>query len=337
MHVLSTRHKSPGGQPARERRHRFRLTATAAAVVTVLGAASALAVAAPTLAVAAPTATTPGPGTPPYTAQSPFDVPSGTGATVPFTEYEAENGSYTGTVIGPSFTQGTLASEASGREAVQLTAQGQYVQFTLTNPANAFDLHYALSQGESGTLSVYVNGTKLSQELSLTSAYSDISTPSITGSDTHKFYDDARMMFSQTYPAGTTVRFEVDSGDTAVPYTLDVADFYNVPAALTQPANTISVVSEGADPTGVNDSTSAFRNAITAANAAGEAVWIPAGTFLVGSALQVNSATIEGAGDWYSQIKTNEFIDNTSAISGAVNLSNFAILGDTVGRNDSKR
>ena len=115
------------------------------------------------------------------------------------------------------------------------------MQFTLTSPANAFDLHYALSQGASGTLSVYVNGTKLSQQLSLTSAYSDITTSGIDGSMTHKFYDDARMMFGQTYPAGTTVRFEVDSGNSAVPYTLDVADFYNVPAALTQPANTISV------------------------------------------------------------------------------------------------
>ena len=83
---------------------------------------------------------------------------------------------------------------------------------------------------------------------------------------THKFYDDARMMFGQTYPAGTTVSFQVGSSDTAVPYTLDVADFYNVPAATTQPANTVSVTSYGADPTGVSDSTSAFNQAITAAN-----------------------------------------------------------------------
>lgn len=86
----------------------------------------------------------------------------------------------------------------------------------------------------------------------------------ITGSQTHKLYDDARMMFGQTYPIGTTVRLEADSADTALPYTIDVADFYNVPAAATQPANSISVVSEGADPTGAADSTTAFRNAISA-------------------------------------------------------------------------
>ncbi|MDX6344333.1 MAG: hypothetical protein QOH87_4471, partial [Trebonia sp.] len=273
------------------------MAALAAAVVTALGTTIAVAVAAPTLAQAATAA-------PPYWAQSPFSVPSGTGASVPFTEYEAENASTTGKLIGPDFTQGDLATEASGREAVQLTASGQYVQFTLTSATNAFDVHYALPQGASGTLSVYVNGTKLSKELSLTSAYSYISTPGIMGSQTHKLYDDARMMFGQTYPAGTTVRLEADSADTALPYTIDVADFYNVPAAAAQPANSISVTSEGADPTGAADSTTAFRNAISAANSAGESVWIPAGTFVVSSALQVNSATIAGAGDWYSQIKT---------------------------------
>src|ERR1700733_11045303 len=115
-------------------------------------------------------------GTPPYWSQSPFAVPSGVGASVPFTEYEAVNASTNGTVIGPDFTQGDLATEAVDRRAVQLTAQGQYVQFTLTSAANAFDVHYALSQGASGTLSVYVNGSKLSQELTLTSAYSYIQT-----------------------------------------------------------------------------------------------------------------------------------------------------------------
>ena len=302
-------------------------------VAGIIAAATAFAVL-PALFAAAPAHAENGPGTPPYWAQSPFSVPSGTGASVPFTEYEAESAATNGSTIGPSFTQGQLATEASGREAVQLTAQGQYVQFTLSAAANAFDLHYALPQGSSGTLSVYVNGAKLSQQLALTATYSYISTPGITGSTTHKMYDDTRMMFGQTYPAGTTVKFQVDSGNSATPYTIDVADFYNVPAAIAQPAGSISVTSYGADPTGASDSTSAFNNAITAANTAHEPVWIPSGTFLVGSHLNITSGTIEGAGDWYSQLKANELIDNTSSIPGPVNLSNFAILGSTVGRHD---
>ncbi|MFE0464910.1 glycosyl hydrolase family 28-related protein [Kitasatospora sp. NPDC058965] len=275
-----------------------------------------------------------GPGTPPYWAHSPFDVPSGTGVSMPFTEYEAEAAATNGRTIGPDFTQGALATEASGREAVQLTAQNQYVQFTLTKPADALDLHYALAQGASGTLSVYVNGSKLPRELSLTSAYSYISTGAITGSKTHKFYDDARMMLGQTLAAGSTVRFQVDAADTALPYTLDVADFYDVPAAAAQPTGSVSVVSKGADPTGAKDSSSAFNAAISAANSANTSVWIPPGTYLVGSALQVAKATIVGAGSWYSQLRTNMFIHNSSAVSGPVNLSGFAILGSTVGRHD---
>jgi len=318
---MSRRHTSPGSPPGRHRRAIALAVAAATALFTLPGVVFA------TSASAAA-------GTPPYWAQSPFSVPSGVGAAVPFTEYEAEAASTNGSIIGPSFAQGGLATEASGREAVQLSAQGQYVQFTLTSASNAFDLHYAVPQGSSGTLSVYVNGTKLSQQLSLTSAYSYISTSGVTGSQTHKLYDDVRMMFGQTYQAGTTVKFQVDSGNSATPYTIDVADFYNVAAAATQPANTVSVTSEGADPTGAADSTNAFNTAISAANSAGEAVWIPSGTYAVSGHLNITNGTIEGAGDWYSQIKANELIDNTSAVSGAVNLSGFAILGSTVGRHD---
>ncbi|MBR7837969.1 discoidin domain-containing protein [Actinospica durhamensis] len=316
----------PRSQQQLPRRRGIRLSTVLATVVaTAVAALPGVFAASPAFAASA---------TPPYWAQSPFNVPSGVGASLPFTEIEAEAAGYTGTLIGPDYTQGDLATEASGREAVQLTAQGQYVQFTVAATTDAIDLHYALPQGSSGTLSVYVNGTKLSQKLSLTSAYSYITTSGITGSTTHKFYDDARMLLGQTVNAGSTIKFEVDSGDTATPYTLDVADFYNVPAAISQPSGTVSVAGYGADATGVNDSTSAFNNAITAANAAGEPVWIPSGTYLVGSHLNISSGTLEGAGDWYTQIKSNELIDNTSAISGAVNLSNFAILGSTVGRHD---
>jgi hypothetical protein len=250
------------------------------------------------------------------------------------TEYQAVDAATNGSVTGPDYTQGDLATEAVGREAVQLTAQGQYVTFTLTAQANAVDLSYALSQGASGTLSVYVNGTKLSQELSLTSAYSYIQTPNITGSLTHHFFNDARLLLGQQLNAGDTVSFQVGQGDTAAPYTIDVADFYQVPAAASQPANSVSVVDKGADPTGQTDSTAAFQAAISAASAAGETVWIPQGNFLVGSPLQFGSATIEGAGDWYSAVDSNEFIDNTSAVAGPINLSGFAIMGNTVGRHD---
>src|SRR5882724_7685084 len=48
----------------------------------------------------------------------------GSGASLPYTEVQAESSATTGTVIGPSFTQGQLADEASGRKAVTLGGSG---------------------------------------------------------------------------------------------------------------------------------------------------------------------------------------------------------------------
>jgi len=296
--------------------------AIAASGVVCLGAAASAQAATPT--TSAP--------------RSAFDPTYDGGASVPGMtgEYLATgpNATSTGSVIGPSYTQGGLASEAVGREAVQLTATGQYVQFTLGVNANAVDVAYALPQGTSGTLSVYVNGVKQSHELQLTSAYSYISTPEIYGSQTHHFYNDVRLLFGTELRRGDTVRLQADASDTALPYTINLADFYQVAAPIQQPSHTVSVLSEGADSTGATDSAPAFNAAISAANAKHEAVWIPAGNFAVDESLQVNTATIEGAGDWYSQIHSNAFIDNTSVVPGPVNLKNFAILGDTVGRHD---
>ncbi len=324
---MLTTHIGAPGDPRRASSGRRRLR------VAALTTAVAMAVATLPVVLAAGPASADA-GNPPYWSDSPFNVSGGVGASVPFTEYEAVNASTNGSKIGPSFAQGSLPSEATDREAVQLSAQGQYVKFTLTSAANAFDLHYAVPQGSSGSLSVYVNGS-FYKELSLTAAYSYISTGGISGSQTHKFYDDARMTLGSTLQAGSTVAFQVGSSDTDAPNTNTAADFYTAPAAASQPANTVSVTREGADPTGANDSTSAFNSAITAANAAGEAVWIPAGTFKIGSPLQIQKGTIEGAGDWYSQIKTNMLVDNQSAVAGPINLSGFAILGSQVGRNDS--
>ncbi|HVV25190.1 MAG TPA: discoidin domain-containing protein [Pseudonocardiaceae bacterium] len=268
-------------------------------------------------------------------AAGPFANGTSAGATVAgMTEYEAENAHYTGTKIGPDYTQGDLATEASGRQAVQLTGQGQYVEFTLTAQANAIDVDYALNQGASGTLSLYVNGTKYSRELALTSQYSYISTGNIVGSKTHHFFNDTRLLLNQQLSVGTKVRLQVDAGDNAAPYTIDLADFYQVADPITQPANSISVVSDGADASGNGDSTQAFRQAISDAAAQGRTVWIPQGSFRVSSPLQVNAATIAGAGAWYSQVFSSAFINNGGSVSGPVNLSNFAILGSTVGRHD---
>ena len=82
----------------------------------------------------------------------PGSVPLATrGATVPYTEYEAENSSTNGTVIGPDRTYRTVASESSGRRAVRLDNAGKYTQFTLTKPTNSLVVRASIPDNSAGT------------------------------------------------------------------------------------------------------------------------------------------------------------------------------------------
>ena len=292
----------------------------------------------------------------------------GAGATVPYVEMEAAAATTNGTVVGPDYTYGDLASDAVNRTIVELVGQGKYVQFTLTAAANSIDLRYSIPDASGGggitaPLSIYINGTKQT-DLSLTSKYSWVygppqfsdcngtdwsNTPSGTAS--HQF-DEVHELLPQM-AAGTTVKLQVDSEDTAAWYALDVADFQQVATAISEPAGDISVASYGADPTGVQDSTTDIQNAVNAGEAAGKGVYIPQGTYLVTSHIMVNNVTLTGAGPWYSVLGgaptgggngnstsngTGVGVYGTDVYDGGsssnVNLSNFAIEGQITNRVD---
>src|SRR4051794_17777349 len=154
------------------------------------------------------------------------------GATLPFTSVEAEAAATTGgTRIGPDHTQGTLASEASGRQAVRLAA-GQRVEFTVPRAANAVTVASSVPDGQSGALNVYVNGQRLARTLAVTSKYSYVDTPWIAGAKTHHFYDNTRLMLGQNVQSGDKVAVEA----AGVQVTVDVADFEQVAAPAAKPA-----------------------------------------------------------------------------------------------------
>jgi hypothetical protein len=274
----------------------------------------------------------------------------GGGASLPYVEVLAQNSPTNGTVIGPSYTQGQLADEAVGRKAVTLQGTGEYVTFTSPIATNSIDFRYSIPDSSDGSvytapLSLYINGTKQS-DFTLTNAYSwyygsypFTNTPS--SGNPHHFYDEVHRLLPVTYPAGTTFKLQIDSEDTASSYTINLADFEDVGPALAQPAGSVSVTSEGADPTGVNDSTTAFNNAIAAAGAGGT-VWIPPGTYNIPGHIVVNNVTVEGAGMWYSTITGtapgfygNGGPTNSGPASTNVHLSNFAISGNVQDRCDS--
>lgn len=250
------------------------------------------------------------------------------GATLPFTSVEAESATTTGARIGPDYTQGTLASEASGRQAVRLTA-GQRVEFTVPRAANAVNVAYSVPDGQSGTLDVYVNGQKIAKTLAVTSKYSYVDTGWIPGAKTHHFYDNARLLLGQNVQAGDRVALQA----TGSQVTVDVADFEQAAAPPGQPAGSVSVTSKGADPSGQGDSTQAFREAIAAAQ--GGVVWIPPGEYRLTSALNgVQNVTLQGAGHWHSIVRSSRFIDQAGS-SGKVHIKDFAVIGEVTERVDS--
>ncbi|WP_410596905.1 discoidin domain-containing protein [Amycolatopsis sp. lyj-23] len=253
------------------------------------------------------------------------------GASVPFRTVEAECSATNGSAVGPDYTQASIASEASGRQAVRITT-GQYVEFTLPAAANSINVHYNLPDGSSGRLSVYVNGTKLGSGLSVTSRYSYVDTSWIPGAKTHHFFDDARLLFGQNASAGAKVRVAADSGDVGQA-TIDLADFEQVGGAGTKPAADLSVTDYGATPNDSSDDSQAFRNALSAARSQGKELWVPAGRFEISSALQIDQTTVRGAGQWYTVLHGNNIFNNGSA-SGNIKLYDFAVFGDVTERND---
>ena len=59
------------------------------------------------------------------------------GADIPWTTYEAEAMTNTGTTLGPKYDPYLVETESSGQKCVKLAATGQFVEFIAQSPANA--------------------------------------------------------------------------------------------------------------------------------------------------------------------------------------------------------
>ncbi|WP_371779120.1 glycosyl hydrolase family 28-related protein [Streptosporangium subroseum] len=265
------------------------------------------------------------------------------GATVPYTEYEAENGSTNATPVGPDRTYLTVASEASGRRAVRLDATGKYVQFTLTKPANSIVVRYSIPDNAAGTgitapLALYAGGAKL-QDLSLSSTYSWVYGEYPYGNDPaggkpHHFFDEVRAQFP-TQPAGTVLKLQKDASSTAAYYVIDLVDAEQVAPALAAPADHLSITGYGAVANDAGDDTAAINNAVAAARAQGRGVWIPAGTFIINARVNLAGVSVRGAGQWYTTVRGTAGKGGFFATGSGVQVADLTIAGDVRYRDDA--
>lgn len=244
----------------------------------------------------------------------------GRGANMPYDMYEAEDGTAGGgaRVVGPNRTVGDIAGEASGREAVNLDATGEYVEFTTRASANTLVTRFSIPDAPGGggidsTINVYVDGV-MKKALPLTSKYAWLygaetepeNSPGLGGP--RHIYDEAHIMLGETVPAGSKIRLQKDAANTST-YAIDFVNLeqvapvanpdpatYAVPAGFTQQDVQNALDKVRMDPTGTL-----------------VGVYLPAGDYRTSSKFQVYGKAVQvvGAGPWYTKFHAPSTQDNT--------------------------
>ncbi|MCZ9355424.1 discoidin domain-containing protein [Streptomyces mutabilis] len=259
----------------------------------------------------------------------------GRGAAVPYTEYEAENGRYEGTLLTTdakrTFGHTNFGTESSGRKSVRLDSTGQYVEFTSTTPTNSIVVRNSVPDAPGGggaeaTISLYADG-EFVRKLTLSSKhswlYGNTDDPegltNRPGGDARRLFDESHALLDRTFPQGTEFRLQRDAGDTAAFYVIDLIDLEQVAPPKTKPDNCVSITEYGAVPGDGLDDTDAIQRAVTAdQNGDIPCVWIPAGQWRQEQKILtddpqnrgqfnqvgIRDVTIRGAGMWHSQLHT---------------------------------
>ncbi len=251
------------------------------------------------------------------------------GASVPFTEYEAEAGTLAGgasivSMVFPQTNNPENLQEASGAAYVKLTGTGQSVSWVNNSGQSITAINFRIQipdapagGGTTNTIDLYVNGT-FRQAITVSSTQVYIyGTPGVNDQnpadgDGRRVWDEFHLFITgAAIASGSTIMLKQDSGNTASFYNIDLIDLETPPAPLSQPANSLSIMGYGAVSNSPStDNTAAIQGCINDAKSQGLSVWIPVGTFYMGksttSGLSVPSGvTLNGAGEWYSTLYSN--------------------------------
>jgi hypothetical protein len=259
----------------------------------------------------------------------------GRGAAVPYTEYEAEDGRYDGTLLTTdakrTFGHTNFGTESSGRKSVRLDSTGEYVEFTSTTPTNSVVVRNSIPDAPDGggaeaTISLYADG-EFVQKLNLSSKHSWLygttddpeGLTNRPGGDARRLFDESHALLDRTFPQGTEFRLQRDAGDSAAFYVIDLIDLEQVAPPKEKPADCTSITEYGAVPGDGLDDTDAIQRAVTDdQNGRIDCVWIPAGQWRQEQKILtddpqnrgqfnqvgIRDVTIRGAGMWHSQLYT---------------------------------
>lgn len=251
--------------------------------------------------------------------------PDGQGMAMPWVEFQAEDtthattGGSTVQVLPPSRTKWDktqIQAEAIGRQAVRLNGTGDYVEFTVTAPANSIVVRYSIPDSATGgginaTLGLYVNGTRV-KSMNLTSHYAwsyngeyipgapddDAGVASLESPSSpypHTFFDEynsgpgdgpENQPVMPALKPGDKVRLQRDAQDTASNgtddfYVIDLVDFEDAPPALTMPAGFTSIVTASNGAIQPNDGKDHADDLEAVLLGGAQKLWFPPGEYIV--------------------------------------------------------
>jgi hypothetical protein len=273
----------------------------------------------------------------------------GRGANMPYDMYEAEDGVTGGgaSVVGPNRTVGDLAGEASGRRAVTLNGNGQYVEWTTRAATNTLVTRISIPDaagggGTSSTLNIYVNG-QFHKAINVTSKYAWLygaeagpgNSPGAGGP--RHIYDESNVMLNSSIPAGSKIRLQKDAANGGT-FAVDFVSLEQV-APIGNPDAAKYAVPTGFGQQDVQNALDRVRMDTTG-NLVG--VYLPPGDYQTSSKFQVyqKAVRVVGAGPWYTKFFAPSTQQNTdigfraeSSANGSV-FSGFAVFGNYVERND---
>ncbi|MBR1481010.1 MAG: hypothetical protein IJ609_03690 [Paludibacteraceae bacterium] len=237
----------------------------------------------------------------------------------PYERYEAEPDfcSTNGSFLPASDDQRDLQSEASHQQAVQLTAQNQYVSWVVNQPGDGLTIRFSLPDnsngtGTTGTLAVYAGNDHVGT-LNLNSYWAwqyttnggnyPTNTPVTPGSGNvvRMRFDETHIRLSRAVNSGETLRL-VKTDNNSTPYTIDFVELEPVPAKVTYESLSGNKVQfTGGD------------IADFIGNNQGKIIYIPEGRYETGRRIYLtsgNGTQLIGAGMWYTEIYFNASSNN---------------------------
>ncbi len=285
----------------------------------------------------------------------------GRGAQISWQEIQAEDGIYSGTLLGPTFKIENPAAEAVGRMAVKLEKTGDAVSWNAAEEGDGLSVRFCIPDAQNGgginaTLSLFVNGEK-TESLNLTSKYAWIygdenESPATwsnapTNGTPKKFFDTFRIRLKSPVKKGDKIELRKTADDSAPFYIIDLIELEKIPPPEIKPDGYLNLCDFGAAPDDGKDDSAALEAALLQAfRKKYPGIWIPPGVFDFESPkpyplelqseyqrFRLRNVHLKGAGMWHTELRGEGIA--FQCVGENIRVSDFAVDAMGTSRNSA--